>query len=260
MAVKKLTPELKAFGSEVARLREEVGLTRTELAELLNVTRSYVGQVEAGTTRCRREFAIRIDGALNSGSVLVDGWDDLLQSANYPRWFVDFPKAEGSATFLRAYENTLVYGLLQIEEYARALLMKDELISARMKRQAILARSDRPMVCVVMNESVLFRQVGSRETMRDQLEHLATVSSWDNVTLQIAPTAYYRGAHGAFTIATQSNGGEVIYLATAAGGTISNESDDVLHVAKAFATLQARALPVDASRDLIWKVVQERWT
>ncbi|RAY13735.1 XRE family transcriptional regulator [Actinomadura craniellae] len=259
MAAKKPSPWLKEFGAEVTRIREGVGLTRTELATSMNVTRSYVGQVEAGTTRCRRDFAMRLDSALNSGSTLLDKWEDCFRSVDYPRWFVGFLKAEETATLLRVHENTLVYELFQTEAYARALLLTDDLLTGRTKRQATLTRSDSPMVFVVMNESVLYRQVGCRETMRKQLEYLITVSGWNNVTLQIAPTTHYHGVNGSFTVATQRDGNEVVYLATAIGGSVSKQSDDILHVAKLFATLQAHALPVGTSRDLIQKVTLERW-
>lgn len=259
MAARKPSPELRAFGTEVTRLRHEAGLTQTELAKRVNVTRSYVGQVEAGTTRCRYDFAQRVDMALDTDTTLADAWDDLLRSTSYPRWFCDFPKAEATAAILRSYENRVVYGLLQTEAYARVLLVKDDAVADRMRRQTVLERTPPPTIYVVLEESILSREVGGREIMREQLERLLAVSAMNHVHLQIAPNRYHPGVRGGFSIATQPDGGEVAHLVNVIRGETSNTSEDLLHVTRAFATLQARALSVDDSRDLIERVLVERW-
>lgn len=67
------------------------------------MTRSYITQIESGRTRCRRDFALRLDRALKSGTTVIDAWDELLESiksVKYPDYFVNFPKAEQSASML----------------------------------------------------------------------------------------------------------------------------------------------------------------
>ena len=260
MAARKPTHQTIRFGQEVVRLRHEVGLSRLELAKHAAVSRSYITQVENGTTRCRRDFAIRLDMALGTDATLTDAWDAILKSSAYPKFFADFPEAEASAAFLRAFENTLVYGLLQNEDYARALLVDDVAVTARMRRQSILCGDNPPTMCVVLDESVLHRLVGGPEVMRSQCEHLLSISDLEHVTLQIAPIAYYPGVHAPFTLATQENGDEVVHLATLNGGHTSKEPVDTLYASKAFATLQAHALSVAESRNLIRKVLKERWS
>ncbi|MFI0350417.1 helix-turn-helix domain-containing protein [Actinomadura sp. 9N407] len=260
MAARKPSHELKSFGAEVARLREEAGITRADLSRMVAVSRSYISQVESGNTRCRLDFAERVDNALGTGTAITDAWQKLLRSCGYPKFFADFPMAEASAEFLRAYENTLVYGLLQIEDYARALLIDDATVAARMRRQIILTGDTPPMLCVVLDESVLYRLVGSPDIMRRQCEYLLEVSECGHVKLQIAPIAYYWGVHAPFTLATQQNGDELVYFATTNGGHSSNEAADTLYASKSFATLQAHALSVRESRDLIRKIVSERWS
>ncbi|WP_247612202.1 DUF5753 domain-containing protein, partial [Actinomadura latina] len=112
---------------------------------------------------------------------------------------------------------------------------------------------------IVLLENVLWTCVGSAETMREQCEHLLTVSEWSNVTLQIAPTGYYPGFNGPFNLATQSNGDELLYMPTATGGVTSNDRKDILHIVGAFSALQARALSADDSREFLRKAVV-RWT
>lgn len=259
MPSRKPTPQTIAFGIELARLREEAGLSRLELANRIPVSRSYIGQVENGTTRCRREFAVELDDALGSGNAVADAWDDLLKSSRYPSWFADYPLAEGTASLLRAYETMFVYGLFQTEAYIRAHLLDDSAIEGRLRRQAVLMREDPPLLRIVLAENVLWTCMGSAEVMREQCEYMLTVSEWNNVTLQVAPTAYYPGFNGPFNLATQPNCDELLYMPTARGGITTNDREDILHIVGAFSALQAHALSADDSREFLRKAVV-RWT
>lgn len=259
MAKRKPSPALKAFGAEVRRLREDVGITRTELANRLSVTPSYVSQVESGNTRCRKDFAQRLDHALDTGDQLTTAWTKHLRAASYPKFFADYSEAEASAELLRAYEATFVPGLLQTKEYARVLLLSESTLDGRLSRQQILFREAPPRLIAVMDESVLMREVGGPEVMRDQCDHLLKMSEHDHISIQVAPIAYYRGVSGSFNIATQSTREELVYLETSPGGLTSDDTQDILHVISAFAELQARALSTNSSRDFLRKAM-ERWT
>ncbi|MFD0856309.1 helix-turn-helix domain-containing protein [Actinomadura adrarensis] len=260
MAARKPTPQTIAFGAEVARRREMVGLTRLELAKRVTVSRSYIGQVETGATRCREDFAERLDEALRCTPALKDAWHDLLRSTGYPKWFADYPLAESSAVLHRAYAATFVEGLVQTEDYARVLLSPDQAaIDGRLKRQQILEREQPPRLIVVLDESVLLREVGNREVMHGQCRRLLEVAQWEHVTLQIAPTAYYRGVSGTFNIATQVNGDDLLHQETSTGGVTSNDPGDILHCVGAFAEMQARCLSVSDSQEFIRKAVV-RWS
>ncbi|MFI0354871.1 helix-turn-helix domain-containing protein [Actinomadura sp. 9N407] len=258
MAVRKPTPKTIAFGAELTRLRLQAGLSRLDLAKRANVSRSYIGQVETGATRCREDMAKHFDATLGTGTSLTDSWDDLLRTAAYPKWFADYPEAESTAALLRAYESTFVYGLLQTKDYASALSPSEAALEGRLKRQQVLSRKPPPKVVVVLEECVLMREVGSREVMRAQCEYLLEASTWEHVTLQIAPTAYYAGISGAFGLATQPNGEELLHLETSTGGVTSNDTGDILHCVGAFAGMQARCLSVNESRDFIRKAMT-RW-
>ncbi|WP_149260808.1 helix-turn-helix transcriptional regulator [Actinomadura sp. K4S16] len=259
MAKRKPSPALKAFGAEVRRLREDAGITRTELAHRVAVTPSYISQVESGNTRCRKDFAQRLDHALETGDQLTASWARHLRAASYPKFFADYSEAESSADLLRAYEATFVPGLLQTKEYAHVLLLSEAALDARLSRQQILFRETPPRLIVVIDESVLMREVGGPGVMRDQCEHLLKATERENILVQIAPIAYYRGVSGSFNIATQPTGEELVSLETSTGGVTSDDSRDILTVVGEFAELQARALSVTDSRDFIRKAI-DRWT
>lgn len=259
MAKRKPSPALKAFGAEVRRLREEAGITRTELANRVAVTPSYISQVESGNTRCRRDFATRLDQALSSGHTLTNAWDEVLKTATYPQFFADYSRAEASAELLRVFGATFVVGMLQTREYAHVLLPSEAALEGRLKRQQVLALEKPPRLVVVLEETVLMREIGGPGVMRAQCEHLLEMSERENITLQIAPTAYYRGISGSFNIATQPTGEEMLYLETSTGGITSDDTGDIVHCVGAFAEMQARCLSVSDSRDFIRKAM-DRWT
>lgn len=260
MAARKPSMQLKAFGAEVTRLREEAGVQRAELARRVAVSRSYISQVELGRTRCRKDFAQRLDKALQTGTQIEDAWVDLLRSTSYPKYFADYPRAEASAAFLRAFEAMRVFGLFQTEAYMRRLLPTEVAVEARKRRQTVLERENPPLISVVLAEALLWTCVGSAEVMRDQCEHLVHVSEWPNVTLQVAPTSvHYQGLAGSFNLATQPSGDELLYMQTAIGGTTSDDREDILSVVSSFSAMQARALSVDDSREFLRKAAV-RWT
>lgn len=255
MAARKPTRQTIAFGQEVIRLRHEKGLSRLELAERATVSRSYIAQVENGTTRCRRDFALRLDEALGTGTTLTGTWDNILKSSTHPKFFTDYSEAEATADLLRMYAETFIVGLFQIKEYAHVLLPSPPALESRMNRQQILERETPPRIIVVLAEVVLSRQVGSPEVMNRQRERLLEISGREHVTLQIAPTAYYRGVSGTFSIATQPTGEELLYQEVSTGGFTSQEAGDILHCVGAFAEMQAHCLSVSDSRDYIRKAM-----
>jgi Domain of unknown function (DUF5753) len=103
---------------------------------------------------------------------------------------------EAGARSLRLFEHVLVPGLLQTADYARAVLSTrphtsadeiEELVTARLARQALLARADPPLLYVLLDEGVLHRPVGTPEVMATQLARLAELSEQTYVTLQVIP-------------------------------------------------------------------------
>ncbi|MFD0692035.1 helix-turn-helix domain-containing protein [Actinomadura fibrosa] len=259
MVTRKPTPHTLAFGVEVARVRQDRALTRLELAKLVTCSRSYIAQVELGTTRCREDFAGRLDKAMDCAPTLADAWDDLLRSAAYPKYFSDYPKAESTAALLRAFELTAVFGLFQIEAYMHALLDSEQAVEARLKRQAILKRQNPPQVSVVLSEPILYADVGGASLMKAQCERLIEVARMPNVALQIAPTGRYWELDGSFNLASQSTGEELLYMCNARGGVTTDDPSDILYIVSQFSSIQAHAMNADESIECIRKAVV-RWS
>ena len=116
------------------------------------------------------------------------------------------------------------------------------------------------MISVVMEESVLYRQVGSKEVMREQLGFLIDVSLREGIFLQVARTAYYRSVRASFHVATQLDRKEVAYIVKATGGETTRDPSELADISKVMHTLNAQALNTEDSRAFIGKVMKERWT
>src|SRR5262245_18938430 len=203
------------FGNMLRKFRESAGLTLDRLGERMGYTGSFIGQVERAERPPLREVAERADKALGTGKVLTWLWDELLAGkVFFPEWFT-WPQYEAKAIFLRSFELSVVYGLLQTEDYARTLLGEDATaVTARMSRQEELTRKEPvpPRVFCLQAVNVLYNQLCTGQVMRAQLERL--VGPGNTVSLQIVPNGVVHPGHGgSFALATLEDETDVAYVA-----------------------------------------------
>ena len=263
---------LQFFGAELRRARTAVGLSQDQLGQRLGYSGAQVGKVETGERAPAQDFAEACDRAFPDVGGLFGRIHQLARrwDGGYPSWFAEWVDSERNATSLRSWEPLLIPGLLQTTDYARAILAADpettedqldELVSARLERQAILDRPSPPTLWVVLDEAVLHRLIGVRKVVYDQLLHLADASCRSNITVQIVPAEI--GAHagllGGFAIASFDNEPSTVYMESPDQGQTTQLPSVVRRLARTFDTLRADALPRGASRDLIGKVAEERW-
>ena len=141
---------LAYFGSELRRFRTAADMTQGQLGEAINYTGALVGLVETAKRTPAREFAELCDEVLNTDGALIRLWP-LLNRAVYPSWFRGYVDLEATATRILSFDVQLVPGLLQTENYARAVLLAgrhpniDELVAARLDRQHILNQQHPPL-------------------------------------------------------------------------------------------------------------------
>ncbi|SEG70448.1 Helix-turn-helix domain-containing protein [Thermomonospora echinospora] len=254
-----VSPALRAFGNQVRHHRERLGLSQDRLGDRFPVSGSYIGLIETGKTRCTEDFAKKLDDHLTAYGALALLWEDLVQHAAYPTWF-DWYLVERQAAMLQTFQLAVVYGLLQTPEYARVLLGDEAAVEARLARQAILTRSDPepPMLVALLDESVLYRQIGDRKVMREQLEHLIAVSS-RRISVQIVPMGVHDGLSGSFVLATMEDRSEVAYMDTALRGMTLGGKDGLKKISESLFDLRSKALSARDSQNLIQKTLEERW-
>ena len=194
-----------------------------------------------------------------------------LRNLPFPASFRSFAPHEAEATALYIFEHSLIPGLLQTEAYARAILethpdvtedVVSERLAGRLSRQEILERDDPPppVVCALLDQSALNREIGGPVVMRDQLVHLVAMSRRPNITVQVIPnTGAHPGLLGAFTVADLGGSPGIVNVEDIADGRVTEDAATVSMVALRFHTLRGDALSKGASRDLIEGVIQERW-
>jgi hypothetical protein len=157
-----------------------------------------------------------------------------------------------------------VHGLLQTEDYARAVMSTvrrrqtpeeiDRLVKLRMQRQDVLTRADPLELWIILDEAVLRRMVGPSRVMREQLDHLYETSQWPNVTLQVLAfsSGLHTGMGGPFAIIEfpERSDPDVLYTEGVTGQAYIEERDrEVRARSEAFDLLRATALPpVDSAR------------
>ena len=262
---------LAPFADELRAQRELAGLSREELAAKLRFSASLVSMIETGHRTPSPDFAVRCDAAFSCPGTFAR-LEKRLRNVPFSSGFRPFQPYESEAVSLRLFEHVLVPGLLQTEQYARAVLethpntsedVIQERVAARLSRQEILAREDPPppVLWVLLDENVLTREVGRPKIMHDQLVHLAEVARRPNITVQVIPcTVVHPGLLGAFAIAGLDGMSPIVYLETGHDGQTLEDPDVGARMSVRFDALRTEALPGRASLSLIEKVAEERWT
>lgn len=257
---------LDYYGSELRRLREEAGLNQGELGGCVFCTASLIGQIETARKVPTRNFSERVDAALGTGGVFVRLVGLVLRS-QLPMWFQAYAEMEAKAAYISSFQAQLVDGLLQTEEYARAVLGVrvegdlDAKVAARMERQRILEREHPPLIWVVLSDAVLHQEIGGREVMRNQLAHLLGVQGQEWVKVQVLPFA--AGAHaglmGSFNLLRFEDDPDIVYTEDFVQGHMTANLHALREGSLRYDHLQAAALSVEDSAALIARVMEERY-
>ncbi|SFK49835.1 helix-turn-helix domain-containing protein [Streptomyces pini] len=257
------------FGSRVRRLRVAAGLTQAELGEKAHVVASRITQVErASGARPTLELARTLDDALGADDLLVDLWPYVYRET-FPNWSRRFMEYAERASVIMQYAAHVVPGLLQTEEYARALLsvgrtlsgkeQLEERVAARIGRQARLWSPGTPELWVILDESVLRRPIGGRAVMRDQLASLLEAAEERHITVQVLP--FDQGEHGALggslTLLTMPDGSETVYTEGADYGQLVEEPAEIRPYRETYDRLRAAALPPLMSLDMIRSALED---
>jgi DNA-binding XRE family transcriptional regulator len=256
------------LGDKLRSAREAAGYTSQDaLARDLGFDRTTINKAETGASPPTLDVASRITTRFPElcNGLYID-LAALARRANghgsIPGWFADWVEIEAKASVLRWWEPLLIPGLLQTEDYARAILSSwrrdgaddvEAKVAARLQRQAVLASVD---YRVLIDESVLRRRIGGPDVMAGQLDHLLAMGARPNITIQVVPEAAgaYAGLSGAFGIADIPGEADVAYLETGVQGITLREPTLVDTAARMFDGLRDEALPRSTSAELIAEV------
>jgi transcriptional regulator with XRE-family HTH domain len=218
------TPRSRRLGREIRKLREARGWTLDQAGEVVGCSGSRIGRIETGDIKPRPRDVLEILVAYKEpledepGQTIMEMTRELKDSGWWqrldmlPTRYRTYIAYESEATDLRNFEPLLVPGLLQTEDYARAVIatgqetetkLIEERVRARLTRQEILTRKERPLrLHAILSESALCIKVGGLDVLNEQLAHLLKVATLPNVTIQVLTfeAGAHLAIHGGFAI------------------------------------------------------------
>ncbi|MGA5824185.1 helix-turn-helix domain-containing protein [Kitasatospora sp. NPDC094028] len=278
------TVRRRMLGAELRRIREGLNLRVDDVAARLGWHQSKVSRLENGRHGVKaNEVGILLDVYEVADSATREALETLAREGKRRVWwqpysdvisqrYASFISFEAEAVSIRNFESSLIPGLLQTADYARAVTRKlqpegtaeevNALVDVRMARQNAALRREEPLkLWAIVDEAALRRVVGSKEIMAKQLQQLIAASKEPNVTLQVVP--FEAGAHpgvlGSFVIMEfpVRNDLDVVYTEALTSSLYLERDDDVTTHDQAFDRLRAAALDVGPSRRLVTQIAKE---
>jgi transcriptional regulator with XRE-family HTH domain len=277
------TVQRMLVGARLRRLRTEMELTREEAAEAIRASEWKIHRLENGQVGFKERDIVDLlrlyevtdpeevaDFLALAREANTPGWwqhyGDVL-----PSWFRTYVDLEAAAVLIRTYEGQFVPGLLQTDDYMRAVVQGAHLedsseevgrrVRLRMARQIVLTREQPPRLWAVVDEAALRRPVGGRDVMRGQLERLIEATKLPNVTLQVLP--YDAGAHpamvGSFSILRfpEQELPDVVYLEHLTSAVYLNKPEEVDQYLHVMESICVRAAAPDRTAELLDKILDE---
>jgi transcriptional regulator with XRE-family HTH domain len=270
------------LGARLRRLREAAEVSRAEAGFAIRSSESKISRLELG----RVSFKPRDVTDLLTMYGVTDlekreAFLEMVKRSNEPGWwhryidlvadwFQDYLGLEESASRIQTWEQQFVPGLLQSEDYAKAIISHgwspmatqsvQRQVGMRMRRQALLGRPDPPKLWAVIDESVLHRPIGGRRVMLDEVEHLIELTKRPNITLQVVPYQFSGyAAEGSFTSLrfAEPELPDVVYIEHLSGALYLDKRSDTELYGRVFDRLTVDAYTPDHTRQFLMKVRAE---
>ncbi|MGN9793588.1 helix-turn-helix domain-containing protein [Streptomyces sp. NPDC054847] len=275
------TVRRRRLGQELRRLRELKGMTAEEVAERLLVSQSKISRLENGRRSISQRDVRDLCGVYEvEDHRIVDSLMQMAKDSRQQGWwhaFGDIPYSvyiglETDAASLRVYEPQVVPGLLQTRQYAEALIAGalpesgttdiEKRVSVRLRRQERIRDAEHPLrMWAVIDEAALRRQVGGRQLMREQLEHLVELSQQPHVTVQVLPfeMGAHPGVNGQYAILEfpDTSDSSVVYIEGVTSDLYLEKANDVQKYSVMYEHLRAQALNVEQTRQFIASIAKE---
>lgn len=275
------TVRLRRLASELRNLRQDAGLTREDAAEQTNINSATLYRIETARARPQKRTLLTLLDKYGvtdptRRAALLDlskqatqlGWLQAYES-ELPEEYTTYISFESEARSVRNYESLFVPGLLQTEDYTRAVVTASlphatseeiqQRIETRTQRQQSITKDDPLKLWAIVDEAVLRRTVGGEAVMREQLQHLYAMAGEPHITYQVIPygVGAHVGMHGAFAVMDFPDAAdpELVYIENMAGALYLEKEVDVRRYEEMFNQLRAAALNVADSRTLLASLI-----
>ena len=275
------TGRQQRLGAELRKLREQAGLSAQAAADLLGVNRSRISNTEAGrfgvSPERVRDFASMyqcadeelVEALTGMAAERRKGWWEQYRG-ELPSTLLDIAEMEWHASSLRTAVTSHLPGLLQTEDHARAVFdLADPPLpplqilarsAHRLKRQAVLDRSDPPTLLAIIHEAALRMRFGGRQTAQAQLDHILKMTDRDNVTVRVIPFAAqgFPGAGQSLTYASAPiRQLDTVQLDTFHGAQFIDVAMQLRRYRQLLDRMETLALASEGSRDLIRDIARQ---
>ncbi len=252
------TSMLAFFGSELRRLRRVAGLSQEQVAKDAHSTQAMISYVESARRVPTADLACGLDCAFTTDGHFLRLHPLVLRYA-YPQWYLPIVQIEGDAEAIRSFQGQVIPGLLQTEDYARAMFASvrpdklEDLVAARISRQGIFDRESPPCTWFIIDEPALRRSIGGPTVMRAQLERLLVAGTDPRIVIQVIPETVvtHPGLAGPFAIFSLPDVPDMLYVDGFSQGRMGLDTAEVAAAAHAYDLLRAVSLSPEKSAELI---------
>ena len=274
------TVRLRRLAAELRRLRAAAGMSREQVTEQTGVNEGTLYRLETARARPQRRTLVALLDLYGVSGDARTGLLDIAKSADDQGWlrpyhaelpeeYAAYISFEAEARAVRNYESLFIPGLLQTEDYARAVISGtlplatstevEQRVQARMERQERLSGTPPLGFWAILDEAAIRRMVGGSAVMREQLAHLLEAAKQPNITLQVI--TFDMGAHpgmpGSFVyMEFDPADPELVYVDTLAGDLFLEAEADLSIYASMFDHLRAIALSPTRTAGMISTVVE----
>lgn len=262
------------LGKMLRRLRERAGLTQKEFGQMVGYGPDQISAMERGVRVPRPDFLEKADEILNAGGLLTDAIEDVERAMSkrrtrHPEWYRSYAALEAEAVELHHYCSHALHGLLQTEDYMRAVFVKrrplltedaiEKRVSDRLSRQQVFDREPLPVISYILEEVILDRPIGGKAVFAEQLERLLRIGDLRNVELQVMPTKVeaHPNMDGAFNLLMPQKHAQVGYTEVQGYPRLITDMEEVRKLAERYGIMRALALNPLESRALIEKKLGE---
>ncbi|GHE11750.1 helix-turn-helix domain-containing protein [Streptomyces alanosinicus] len=263
------------LGKQLKLLRERAALSQPEFGRLVGYGPDQISAMERGVRTPRPDFLRQADDILKAGGLLkavIPEVEEAMAKARtrHPEWYRSYAALEAEAVELHFYANQGVPGLLQTEEYARAVFSRrrplldedaiEKRVADRLARQQVLEQWPLPMCGYVLEEAILHRLIGGSEVHKGQLRQLLRIGGRRNVEIQVMPFVQteHPNMDGPFNLLTPKKRAQVAYVEVQGYPRLITEPEEVRKIADRYGIMRAMALTPMESLALIEKLLGER--
>ncbi|MFD6534223.1 Scr1 family TA system antitoxin-like transcriptional regulator [Streptomyces sp. NPDC060184] len=260
----------KLVGKLVALFRLTAGLTQAQLAAKVGVQVETIASIEQGRRALLPHLADRLDELLDTKGALATAVEYLPEVDLLPAGAGRYIDLEREALSLSWFENQVLPGLLQTENYARAVLRckipvfsakeLESQVAIRMARQEILRRDTPPTLSFVISEAILRDRIGGQDTYYENLHLLSECSTLPHVSLQVMPLGRttHAGLGGPFILLETPDYQRLGYTERQRRSRVVESPEEVSILTQKFGMLRTQALNTEETRSLLDRLLAER--